>query len=556
MDGTGYISLMALALVVRLGIIYARVSTDEQAEKGTSIDNQIEKGLAYAAAHNIYVPPEFIFREDYTGTTLDRPELNKVLKILRAGQANTLIVYNVSRLDRSKYGVNTLRLIVEFQELGIEFHLSEIGKKVDLNNPMEVFMYGSLGGWKAGTDRDNTVKKLAEAKRTRAQQGGVIVFGRPPYGFELTKDKRGYKTLRKSSKEAPVVRLIYRLFLYGERNKLPLTIAQITRYLNTKKIPPSSEGKRTQGRSRKHPLWTSSTVHRILSSEVYKGVWHYGKTTRINGKMVKRPKEEWIAVEVPPIIDPKTWEQAQMKLQENKERVGRKPKANYLMSKRMRCKCKHRIYGSNKGKLYLCPNAKIFPYRNCDLPLYPAKDIDDFVWDWVKELIQNDAIIEQGIERYRARQKDVTTLLGEELTRIKQAIAKLEKDLSQSQKVLMEMLNSGATRTISSTKADIQNIEAQLNELDQQKTDIEASIEDMTTKAEQGIRDAVNRLKEIKAQVKEALDDASFEDKRYIIERLNVEAILFTEDGEPWIEVRCYLDEKRRNCSLSQENQM
>ncbi|HXV98401.1 MAG TPA: hypothetical protein VEC93_08250, partial [Anaerolineae bacterium] len=149
---------------------------------------------------------------------------------------------------------------------------------------------------------------------------------------------------------------------------------------------------------------------------------------------------------------------------------------------------------------------------------------------------------------------DAAALLREELARIEQAVARLEKELSQNQKMLMVMLDSGATRTITNTKADIQKIETQLNELDRQKRDIEANIENVTTKAERDIRDAVNRLKKMKAEFKEDLDAANFEDKRYVIERLNVEATLFTQDGEAWIEVRCYLDEKRKNCSIPQEN--
>ena len=77
--------------VLERAIIYARVSTDEQAESGTSIDNQVDKSLAYAAANNLHVPPEFIFKEDYSGKPLDRPELNKVRDLLRAGRADHLI---------------------------------------------------------------------------------------------------------------------------------------------------------------------------------------------------------------------------------------------------------------------------------------------------------------------------------------------------------------------------------------------------------------------------------------------------------------------------------
>ena len=89
-------SILDNPTVLERAIIYARVSTDEQAETGTSIDNQVEKSLTYAEANNIQVVA--IFKEDYTGKVLDRPELNKVREMLRSGQADNLIVYKTNRL--------------------------------------------------------------------------------------------------------------------------------------------------------------------------------------------------------------------------------------------------------------------------------------------------------------------------------------------------------------------------------------------------------------------------------------------------------------------------
>ncbi len=91
---------------VKRAIIYARVSTDQQAEYGTSIDSQVEKSLAYAKAQDMRVVA--VFKEDYSGQTLDRPELNKVRAMLQAKQADALVIYKADRQDRSWAGVNYL----------------------------------------------------------------------------------------------------------------------------------------------------------------------------------------------------------------------------------------------------------------------------------------------------------------------------------------------------------------------------------------------------------------------------------------------------------------
>jgi hypothetical protein len=93
-----------------------------------------------------------------------------------------------------------------------------------------------------------------------------------------------------------------------------------------------------------------------------------------------------------------------------------------------------------------------------------------------------------------------------------------------------------------------------LNEVEQQKRQIVTSIDEATTKAERNIKEAANRMRELKADLREALENASFKDKRFIIQRLNVEATLFTQGDELWLEARCYLGEKSGNCSISEEN--
>ena len=109
--------------VINRAIIYARVSTDEQAESGTSIDNQVQKSLEYALAQGMQVVGTF--KDDITGKTLDRPALNQVRAMLRAGQADSLIVYKTNRLDRSEWGINLLLLMQELKQAGTELHYSQ-----------------------------------------------------------------------------------------------------------------------------------------------------------------------------------------------------------------------------------------------------------------------------------------------------------------------------------------------------------------------------------------------------------------------------------------------
>lgn len=86
---------------MKRAIIYCRVSTDEQAERGTSLEAQQRESVAYCERAGLRVVR--IFREDFSGVTLARPELAAARAMLEAGQAEAFVVHRPDRLDRSEW---------------------------------------------------------------------------------------------------------------------------------------------------------------------------------------------------------------------------------------------------------------------------------------------------------------------------------------------------------------------------------------------------------------------------------------------------------------------
>jgi len=129
-------------------------------------------------------------------------------------------------------------------------------------------------------------------------------------------------------------------------------------------------------RKAKHGRWASSSVVEILRDSIYKGQASYNRTQaseirqpyglrgrkdRIPGNRQgrsRRPQSEWIAVAVPAIIDPETWERAQVQLQQNRERAQRNttPRRYLLRSLWVCGRCGRRMVGSwsKHGGRYLC----------------------------------------------------------------------------------------------------------------------------------------------------------------------------------------------------------
>ncbi len=79
---------------------YARVSTDEQATQGVSLQAQVEKLRAYAALYDLELVA-VIEDGGESAKTLNRPGIQQALDMLRAGQAEGLLVAKLDRLTRS-----------------------------------------------------------------------------------------------------------------------------------------------------------------------------------------------------------------------------------------------------------------------------------------------------------------------------------------------------------------------------------------------------------------------------------------------------------------------
>lgn len=546
--------LTTLLNYIKRVIIYARVSSDEQAEIGTSLENQVEKSLARAQAIGMKVVA--IFREDYTGITLDRPELNKARTMLRNGEAEAIIAFKTNRLDRSEWGINLLILLHEFKNLGVELHYSQSGRQVDLNNPTEALMQ-SIEGWQSGEDRNNIVRQLLDGRIKRVRGGGVLVSNKPPYGYR--KGKEGNLCILVIDEvEERVIKLIFYWYTEGDNGR-PLSIRQITNRLNEMKVPLASHtNHRLVNRKRKDILWRPGTVHQILKNETYAGVWYYNKKKKVNGKLVDRDRSEWIAVKVPAIVERTTYEAAQVRLIKNKENAGRIAKSQYLMSKRMKCQCGYKIAGikdgRRSGKLYYgCPGRRTpkAMRHSCDLPYFITDTVDALIWQWVRGLFENEELLEQGIADYQARQAEIIKPLMEDLTLINQTIKEQEKQLSENAQALKLLGENPPSRTLANILADIKRTETQLDGLEGQRRKVQAQMKAVMM-SKRDINQAIERVRQIKAELGEALNlaDVTFEDKRFLIERLNVEATLLIENGQKVVKARCHLDERSFNCQL------
>src|SRR5215471_6511435 len=104
-----------------IAAIYARVSTTDQADKGYSLPTQIEACQAMARQEGYTVPESHVFVDDYTGTSLNRPQFIKVRDLVRDRLVQAVFVYDLDRLSRKL--AHQLLLAEEFEQASVALRI-------------------------------------------------------------------------------------------------------------------------------------------------------------------------------------------------------------------------------------------------------------------------------------------------------------------------------------------------------------------------------------------------------------------------------------------------
>lgn len=164
---------------------YARVSSKGQALYGNGLDVQEEK-LKDAGA-------EVVFKDVYTGMKASRPELDKLLSVLRSG--DTLVVAKMDRLGRS--AVDIIQLIKELVAQGVTINILNMG--IADNSPMGRFMVNVLS-CVAEFEHDMILTRMQEGKALKRAHDPDYKEGRKAVEY----DKQRFEKLKKKVAQGAV----------------------------------------------------------------------------------------------------------------------------------------------------------------------------------------------------------------------------------------------------------------------------------------------------------------------------------------------------------------
>ena len=387
--------------------IYARVSSDRQ-KKEQTIKSQTAALIERTRREGYTIPQEWIFEDEgYSGAVLVRPGLEHLRDLAAEGQIQAVWVYSPDRLSR-KYAYQVL-LMEEFARHGVEVLFIRSPKA---HTPEEQLLL-QFQGMIAEYERAQIAERTRRGKRHRARAGSINVLSGAPYGYRyVRKSETSDAYYQVLEKEAEVVRNVFRLYTQES-----LSINAIARWLNEHNIATRTGAAR----------WCRSTVWAMLRNPAYKGMACFGKTERAerqritrplrqrggysprNGANRERPREDWIEIPVPALIDEASFALAEEKLEYNKRHSPRRTVEPTLLQGMLVCKrCGYAYYRTStrtsKRKIYYyrCLGSDDYRYPNgrvCDSRPVRQDHLDDVVWQHVIRLLEDPGLIQGEIDR-------------------------------------------------------------------------------------------------------------------------------------------------------------
>lgn len=160
-----------------LTLAYCRVSTEEQAEEGFSIEGQTDKLRAYATLHDLG-EITVITDPGVSGKNMLRPGLQQLLVAVEAGHATHVVIWKLDRLCRNLRDLMELRDTFERNNVTLQ----SVCENLDLSSPAGRWFFSMMGG-QAEYYRDALAENVRMGHDRAVKEGCWI--NRPKTGYDL-----------------------------------------------------------------------------------------------------------------------------------------------------------------------------------------------------------------------------------------------------------------------------------------------------------------------------------------------------------------------------------
>ena len=225
--------------------LYTRVSTEEQAADGFSLDAQLNKLKSYCKLQGWEIAGVYCEQGQSGRDTKRRPQYQKMMS--ESDSWDVVLVYKLDRIHRNS--MNFARMLEELEKKGKEF--CSVQDNFDTGTAMGRFVR-DVTERIAQLESEQTGERVKQAMEFKKAAGGIV--SRLPFGYSKNKNEAVV-----NDEEAYTIRAIYRMVDRG------FSVDDIVKYLDKGEVP-TSNGQR----------WHRSTVYRILKNPTYAGYEVHG----------------------------------------------------------------------------------------------------------------------------------------------------------------------------------------------------------------------------------------------------------------------------------------
>ena len=282
--------------------IYLRLSRDDEDIDGSktesnSISSQRDMIRSFVRKQDNMEIYDIYVDDGYSGANFDRPEFKRMMKDVKAGNVDCVIVKDLSRLGRDyieagrliqktfpAFSVRFIALTDQFDSLTADYN------ETSMVIPVKNFVNDSYS-------RDISAKVRSHQQIKRANGDFIGAFA--VYGYKKCENNRNM--LVPDDYAADIVKKIFAWKIEGYSN---LAIAEM---LDSLGILSPMEYKKIQGEKFQTGFvtgvkakWSAVAVKRILTNENYIGTLVQGKEEKVNYKVkksIRKPEEEWTKVQ-------------------------------------------------------------------------------------------------------------------------------------------------------------------------------------------------------------------------------------------------------------------
>jgi len=451
---------------VQRAAAYVRVSTSRQAEHETSLSDQVAAINSYCEARGIAL--EEVFREPGASATDDnRPQFQAMIEAATARERpfDLIIIHSFSRFFRDQFEFERYRRKLAKVKVNLISITQDVGEGA--TGDLVRSILSKFDEYQSA----ETAKHVRRSMVANARDG-FWNGARPPLGYKVViAERRGdkdKKVLAVDEIEAPIIRKIFSLYLEGDGASGPMGIKKIVSWLNGRNY--SYRGK---------PFHVSN-VDVVLRRSTYMGTHYFNQKDSRTGE--RRPREDWVAISVPAIIDEETFQSVQATLARRNPRQTppRVVTGPTLLTGIARCGCPNcggamtiKTGKSGQYRYYACSRRATRGETACTGRSIRMEKLDRIVLEAVEERVLAPDRLPELLSAFLEKSDESDQRRREELGLIKAARTNSEGALNRLYELVEQGLASPSDRDfaerlthhrqrIAALTADITSLERQL----------------------------------------------------------------------------------------------